>query len=36
MVSNKYIIKIRDFANLVEIHDGTISCTANKPIVVKK
>ena len=36
IVSNKYKIKILDFANLVEIHDGTISCTANEPIVVKK
>ena len=37
MVSNnKYIIKILDFANLVEIHAVTISCTVNELIVVKK
>ena len=35
MVRNKYIIKILDFANLVEIHVVTISCTVNEPIMVK-
>ena len=36
MVSNKYKIKILDFANLVEMYDAIISCTVNGLSVVKK